>query len=123
MVDELGLTSSRWQVLGAIHNRPTTVPRLARRLGLTRQSVQRTTDHLVKDGLARLRSNPDHKRSSLVVLTDQGSRLLTEAQIRYEGWADLIGSGLTGSDLAAACRLLNAVSQRLADAEPPGHRQ
>jgi DNA-binding MarR family transcriptional regulator len=39
-----GLTSARWQVLGAVAlaERPLTVPQIARRMGLTRQSVHAT---------------------------------------------------------------------------------
>ncbi len=44
-----GLTSARWQVLGAIAlaERPLTVPQIARRMGLTRQSVHAIVQRLV----------------------------------------------------------------------------
>jgi DNA-binding MarR family transcriptional regulator len=45
-----GLTSARWQVLGAIvlADRPPTVPQIARRMGLTRQGVHATVRRLVR---------------------------------------------------------------------------
>jgi DNA-binding MarR family transcriptional regulator len=45
-----GLTSVRWQVLGAIvlADRPPTVPQIARRMGLTRQGVHATVRRLVR---------------------------------------------------------------------------
>src|SRR6266511_6346575 len=67
-----GLTSARWQVLGAIAvaERPLTVPQIARRMGLTRQSVHATVNRLVRDGLLELAPNADHRRSPLVCLTE-----------------------------------------------------
>jgi DNA-binding MarR family transcriptional regulator len=66
-----GLTSARWQVLGAIalENRPLTVPQIARRMGLTRQSVHVTAKALIDAGLLELVPNADHRRSPLVTMT------------------------------------------------------
>src|SRR5215831_12004560 len=63
-----GLTAARWQVLGAIAlaDRPLTVPQIARRMGLTRQSVHATVRHLVEEGSVELAPNADHRRSQLV---------------------------------------------------------
>lgn len=71
---EHGLTSARWQVLAALHqqNRPLTVPQIARRRGITRQSVHASVNHLLADGLVELVPNDDHRRSQLVCLTDVG---------------------------------------------------
>src|ERR687897_3755204 len=76
---EHGLTSARWQVLGAIAlaQRPLTVPQVARRMGLTRQSVHTTVNRLVRDGLLQLASNADHRPSPLVRLTDRGRHSYT----------------------------------------------
>jgi DNA-binding MarR family transcriptional regulator len=41
-----GQTSARWQILGALEAEPRTVSDIARIMGLTRQSVQRTADRL-----------------------------------------------------------------------------
>ena len=61
-----GLTSARWQVLGAVtlSERPLTVPQIARRMGLTRQSVHATVKRLVGDGLLELAPNADHRWSA-----------------------------------------------------------
>src|SRR5919106_4500821 len=71
-----GLTSARWQVLGAVAlaERPLTVPQIGRRMGLTRQSVHATVKRLVADGFVELVPNDDHARSSLVGLTKLGKR-------------------------------------------------
>jgi DNA-binding MarR family transcriptional regulator len=58
IASEFGQSSARWQVLGAIEDEAMTVPAIARRMGLTRQAVQRTVDVLADEsagGGARVR--------------------------------------------------------------------
>jgi DNA-binding MarR family transcriptional regulator len=71
-----GQTQARWQVMWVAETGRLSVPSIARRLGLARQSVQRVADELVKDGLASFETNPDHSRSPLLILTDEGDSLL-----------------------------------------------
>jgi DNA-binding MarR family transcriptional regulator len=73
-----GRTQAEWQVLSAASDGGRSVPRIARRLGFARQSVQRTADDLVRQELARYVPNPDHKRSPLLELTDRGGRVLEQ---------------------------------------------
>src|SRR6476659_73839 len=70
----LGLTSARWQILGAIADaeRPEPVAWLARNLGANRQNVQRIVNDLERDGLVVFEVNPHHRRAQLVVLTEKG---------------------------------------------------
>jgi DNA-binding MarR family transcriptional regulator len=73
-----GQTQARWQTMWTIDaGGLLTVPQVARRLGVSRQNVQRVTNELVTDGLAELVANPDHKTSPLLRLTPEGSRVLT----------------------------------------------
>lgn len=67
-----GLTATRWQVLGAILGEPLTVSDIARTMGITRQSVQRTADVLAAQGLVAYHDNPAHRRAKLVAATDAG---------------------------------------------------
>jgi DNA-binding MarR family transcriptional regulator len=85
---DLGQTSSRWQVLGAIRSREDTVSGIARVMGLTRQSVQRTTDLLAEDGLVEYVDNPVHRRAKLVRLTDRGRAFLGDLAPRQAAWAN-----------------------------------
>src|SRR5580704_15137471 len=74
LVADLGLTSARWQVLGAVALSPVplSVAQIARNMGLTRQAVQRLTDEIEGDGLLRFAPNPHHQRAKLVLLTAKG---------------------------------------------------
>src|SRR5258708_36722777 len=65
LVADLGLTSARWQVLGAIALSPVPLPvaHIARNMGLTRQAVQRLANEMARDGLVRFGANPHHRRA------------------------------------------------------------
>jgi DNA-binding MarR family transcriptional regulator len=67
-----GLTAASWQVLGAVLPAPLSVAGIAREMGITRQSVQRTADLLVGRGLAAYADNPAHRRAKLVTPTPEG---------------------------------------------------
>ena len=112
---EHGLTSARWQVLGAIAlaQRPLTVPQIARRMGLTRQAVHTTVSRLVADGLVELMQNADHRRSQLVSVTDLGRakyRAIDEAQAAL---VNQLAAGLRRSELETTARVLGELSKRL----------
>ena len=79
-----GLTSARWQVLGAIAMRasPLTVAQIARAMGLTRQSVQRLVDELQQEGVVERVADPEHRRARPVRLTERGAALYAEMRRR-----------------------------------------
>ena len=109
----VGLTSARWQVLGSLAGDPQTVARIARGMGLTRQSVQRTVDVLVGEGLLDLHPNPDHKRARLVCPTERGRKTLEAITALQRQWAAETARDLSPDDLAAATTLLRLIRQRL----------
>jgi DNA-binding MarR family transcriptional regulator len=112
-----GQTSSRWQVLGAVvlAERPLTVPQIARRMGLTRQSVHATVDRLVHDGLLELAPNEDHRRSALVRLTKRGITTYEAIDARQVAWVNRLAQGIARSEIDTAVRVLDELSRRLAD--------
>jgi DNA-binding MarR family transcriptional regulator len=75
---QAGQTQARWQVMWIASTGQLTVPSIARRLGITRQSVQPVADELVKEALASFQPNPDHSRSPLLVLTSRGAAILDQ---------------------------------------------
>jgi DNA-binding MarR family transcriptional regulator len=113
--EEGGLTSARWQVLGAIAiaGQPVTVPQIARRMGLTRQSVHSTVNRLVDDGLAERISNADHRRSQLIRLTDRGRAAYSAIDVRQAAWVNHLAEGIGRRKLDAAAALLDELSRRL----------
>lgn len=114
---QAGQTAARWHVLSVLSGGSMTVPAVARRLGLSRQAVQRVVDDLVEAGLVRLEPNPGHARSPLATLTAEGAPLLRDLFRRSEESraALLERAGLNAQELQAARRVIRA----LCDAFPP----
>ena len=115
LVAPLGLTSARWQILGAIASteRPQPVAWLARDLGANRQNVQRIVNDLNADGLVGLETNPHHRRAQLVVLTDKGKRAFEAAMHLQAPWVNELADGLSVRDLATVRRVVTALRKRL----------
>ena len=120
LVGDLGLTSARWQVLGAIALSPVPLPvaHIARNMGLTRQAVQRLVDDMRTDGLVRLDPNPHHRRAMLVVATERGDAAYRAAIARQECWADGLTAGLSPDEFEAASALLREMQRRIGASEP-----
>ncbi len=121
----LGLTSARWQVLGAIamSGRSLSVPRIAAQMGTTRQGSQKQINLLVKEGFLEPQANPTHKRSPLFVLTKRGRSTYTQLERIQARWARQLAAGLSLDDLAATRRVLDLVSGRLESPSKPGARR
>lgn len=71
-----GQTQARWYALSVFSEDPLTVSQAARRLGTTRQAVQRSADELLAQGLAIAEANPDHRTSPFIRLTPEGHEVL-----------------------------------------------
>ncbi len=104
-----GQTPARWQVLAAIWGDSRTVPQIARRMGLSRQGVQRIADLLVKEGLAEFADNIDHRRSPIFQLSDEGVSTIegiNQAQIE---WSNKLGRELNLYDLEVTLQTLQGL--------------
>lgn len=88
LIQDMGLTSARWQVLHTIDSAPLPVAQIARQLHITRQSVLRTVNTLQKKGFVAMRDNPNHQRAKLVELLDEGRKKLEAARLRHVSWAN-----------------------------------
>ncbi len=110
-----GLTSARWQALGAaaLAERPLTVPQIARRMGLTRQSVQATVNQLQREGLAEAGENPDHRRSPLIRLTRLGGERYAALHRHQVAWVNDLAAGLRVDELETTARVLQELINRL----------
>ncbi len=115
LVRDIGLTSARWQVLGAIalEQRPLTVAQIARRMGLSRQAVQRVVNELEVAGVLEFSDNPDHKRARLVSMTNKGERAYAKADERQTDWAQGLAAEASQQDILTAVGVLRSVNQRL----------
>ncbi|MDP2581243.1 MarR family transcriptional regulator [Shimia thalassica] len=115
LVSDLGLTSARWQILGAIAyaDRPESVAWHARAMGVHRQGVQRIVNDLLKEGIVETRPNPHHKRAHLVVLTPKGKTLYEAAIAKQIPWINELSDGLRAEDIETAQRVIACLKTRL----------
>src|SRR3954453_2855307 len=104
LVGDLGLTSARWQVLGAVAMSPVplTVAHIARNMGLSRQGVQRIANELEAKRIVRFAPNPHNQRAKLVLLTEHGRTLYEAAAARQSPWVSALADGLSARDIEAA---------------------
>lgn len=115
LVKPLGLSSARWQILGAIHfaETPQPVAQLARSMGLTRQGVQRIANELEKDGLVSFQPNPNHKRAQLVVMTDEGKSAYASADQNQVRWVNDLSHGFEAEEIKCALRVMETMRSKI----------
>lgn len=119
LVAKFGITGARWQVMGALVQTGglETVSRLAREMGLTRQSVQRVVNEMINDGLLTSEDNPHHKRSKLIRMTTEGEKVFTAALEIQLPWVKELSAGISKKKLVEARQVLEILRQRLTDKE------
>lgn len=121
LVADLGLTSARWQILGAIvaAERSQPVAWLARDLGANRQNVQRIVNDLHKEGLVAFEANPHHQRAQLVVLTDKGRQTFEAAMRLQAPWINNLSDGLSVKDINTTHSVIMALRKKLEGNDEP----
>jgi len=122
-----GQTQARWQVLSVFSTGDLTVAQGARRLGVARQGVQRIVNELLSEGLVVDESNPRHRRSAVIQLTDTGLATLAEITRAAEGWHRLAVRELGSDEILTARRVLRRLISAAADQEeasnPPASKR
>jgi DNA-binding MarR family transcriptional regulator len=117
MVADLGLTSARWQVLGAMAMSPVPLPvaHIARHMGLTRQAVQRLVNEMERDRFVAFAPNPHHQRAKLVLLTPRGKAAYASAMKRQRPWVEGLARSLNRREIEGAAATLEALRLRLSE--------
>ncbi|HPA02756.1 MAG TPA: MarR family winged helix-turn-helix transcriptional regulator, partial [Chiayiivirga sp.] len=92
-----GLTTARWQVLGAIAlaPQPPNIPQIAAAMGVTRQGVLKQINLLLDEGLVQALPNPAHKRSPLYALTALGQTTYDAIDDRWTRHVQKMAAGFT----------------------------
>ncbi len=106
---DLGLTSTRWQVMGGMLDRPRTVAQIARNFELTRQGVLWVVQALEKTGDVEFIPNPDHRTAKLVQMTPKGKEIFGQISERQVRWVN----GLAKTFDLAEARTAEKVLQKL----------
>lgn len=115
LVEPLGLTSSRWQMLGAIAlaGTPLTAPQIGEAMGVTRQGAQKQLNLLLEQGLVEANSNPAHRRSPLYTLTPKGRTLYQRAYAMWVAQAVKLAKPVPAAQALATTRTLESILRPL----------
>lgn len=116
LVAPLGLTSARWQVLGAIAlaGEPQTAPQIAAAMGMSRQAALKQLHLAEAEGFVAAAPNPRHERSPLYELTARGRKAYAAAISLQRAWARGLAAGLPATRLRGALDLLTRFEEQLA---------
>lgn len=115
LVAPIGLSSARWQVIGAIALAGQALPvaHIARNMGLARQSVQRVVNDLEDAALVAFLPNPHHQRARLVALTSRGRKIFDSATALQIAWVNELSKGMKQSAVATALDVMRSLRVRL----------
>jgi DNA-binding MarR family transcriptional regulator len=92
---------------------PMTVPQIAKLKGVTRQHIQLLADALVEGGLASVKENPAHRRSSLITLTDKGRRAFAKMRAREAPLIEALAAEFEAPELERATGVLTRLMARI----------
>ncbi|WP_328603082.1 MarR family transcriptional regulator [Amycolatopsis sp. NBC_00345] len=112
-----GIVTSQYEFLHYLREHPgARVADLAAEFAIGIGSTSKGTDRLERNGWVARQPNPADRRSSLLVLTDDGARLVDAAEQTFtERLTELIEGALDGSQISAGAQafsLLRAVLER-----------
>ncbi|MEW2293027.1 MarR family transcriptional regulator [Streptomyces sp. NPDC006743] len=112
-----GIVTSQFEALRYLREHPgARVADLAAEFAIGIGATSKSVDRLEKQGWAVRQPNPSDRRSSLLTLTDDGSRLVDAAEETFgDALAELIGDALDGSSVAAVARALATLRSALED--------
>ena len=115
MAASSGLSSARWQVLGAIvqSGGEATVSDIGREMGLSRQAVQRVANDLCAQGMVTFVDNPHHKRAKLVRMSAKGQKAFDEVSVQWMQTAHALHKKLGVRNMQQAAQLLRKLTQQL----------
>jgi DNA-binding MarR family transcriptional regulator len=111
---DIGITTGMRTVISSLSAEAgRTVPDLARELGFSRQHIQSVINELLSAGLVAAVRNPSHRRSPLLVLTDDGLRRRQIVEAREAAYLTRIAPAVSHLELAAAARLFDHLERDL----------
>ena len=104
-----GIVTSQYESLRYLRRHPgCRVADLAAEFAIGIGATSKAVDRLERNGWVVRQPNPDDRRSSLLVLTDDGARLIDVAQQTFtERVTELVGGALDASQVTAAARALS----------------
>jgi len=108
-----GLTSSRWQMLGALAlaARPLSAPQIGAFMGVSRQGAQKQLNLLAAEGLVQASPNAANKRSPLYALTASGRQSYDDINGLWQSHVRKLSRHFDAADLRTTLTVLASLSR------------
>ena len=110
-----GIVTSQYEFLHFLRGHPgARVADLAAEFAIGIGATSKGADRLERHGWVARQPNPDDRRSSLLVLTDEGTRLIEAAERTFtERVAELVEGALDSSQIAAVAQAFSLLRSAL----------
>ncbi|MDP9893795.1 DNA-binding MarR family transcriptional regulator [Variovorax boronicumulans] len=85
--------------------------------------MQRIVNDLEKENLVAFEANPHHRRAQLVVLTERGKQVYTDAMALQAPWINSLSDGIAVDDIKTMQKIMASLRQKLeqdTEEEEPG---
>lgn len=105
----LGLSRAQGRLVGILAAGPLRMTAIADRLAVVPRTVTDLVDGVEAAGLVARRPDPDDRRSTLVTLTPEGSRLIERLRVARQQSAEDVFGRLPAADRAVLLRVLRAM--------------
>ncbi|MFN3363295.1 MAG: hypothetical protein ACK40W_04970 [Allorhizobium sp.] len=113
-MDGTVLTVRMRAVLEILHaHGSASVPEIAMKLEIKRQYVQLMINETLAEGLTVGRTNPRHKRSTMIALTPKGQSLIEEVVMREKRLVEQLGAEIDASDIETALQVVRILLEKL----------
>lgn len=113
-LQHMGIAAADRAVMELIYpDKKLSVPEIARRYRASRQHVQVTVNSLVAKGLAEAVENPDHKRSPLITLTEEGRAMFKTILHRHREVTEALFADVPPADRRQARETLEKLLNKL----------
>ena len=106
----VALTPAQYVTLSLLKDQPDqSSAELARKAGITPQSIGETVSSLIQKGMIQRVENPDHRRILMTRLTGAGEAVLDDCEARVNALETELLRKLSGDDVAVLRRALRAI--------------
>jgi DNA-binding MarR family transcriptional regulator len=115
-IERFETTLPRFDVLATLARYPDGVSmgELSRALLVSNGNVTTLVRQLEADGFVSSRPAPEDRRSSIVVLTEQGARHFDELAVAHRGWIEGMFAGMPQDEQTALYTLLATLKRSIA---------
>ncbi len=111
---DLDITTAMRAVMETLSEEgPMTVPQIAKSKSVSRQHIQMLADALCEAGLAAVKDNPAHRRSSLLTLTEKGKRAFATMRAREVSVVSELANEFDARELDNAAQVLSRLAARI----------